>query len=292
MTFRICSVSPSVPPVKYTVVPQNDHKTFDFSFPFVQLPTPKLSATPEQIQIMNQQLMQKERERSLNFYAIKNLKIAQDYAKKGDYSQALTFIGDVLQQEPNHYRALTDQASILWLQGNLNDALACLDHSIRFYPDQYIAYFLKGAILLQQHRHLEAVENFNIGFVHQRPEHISFALNCFMFLQCKISFNAVKETTLFYIENSRWLYPDHEDDLLMLRALFYASQDDFVSARLDIEVACRKNPHNQLAAALKTLIWQKATTEPTIPNSPTTPLQQGRVPIEVLLNQQLGADEC
>jgi regulator of sirC expression with transglutaminase-like and TPR domain len=98
------------------------------------------------------------------------------------------------------------------------------------------------------------------------------------------SFNAVKETALFYIEQSLRLHPAHQEDLLMLRALFYATQGDFDSALSDIGIVCR-NPHNQLAAALRMLFWERAARALEIPSPQTIPhLQRGRVPIAVLLN--------
>jgi tetratricopeptide (TPR) repeat protein len=277
-----------VPPIKDEFTSQNNPKPSDSSSSSASFPAPTLSAEAKKIQAMNQQYMQAGRRKASNTRTINKIR---NCVELGSDPETLMLIERVLKEKPDHYEALMTKANILWKQGELNAALDCLNHFIGYYPDQYKAYFHKGVIFLQQHRHLEAVENFNMGFVRLRPEYGSSSLESFMFLNCKVSFKAVKETALSYIEQSLQLYPAYRGDLLMLRALFYAAQDDFISACFDIEFACR-NPRNQLATTLKTLIWKKAARVPSIPNPQTTPLLQGgRIPIAFLLNLEMPKKE-
>jgi len=267
-----------------------------FSFPSVYMPVP--STEVEKTQTMNQRHLQvpkrahgevEKRQSMKKPYININaqaMRTAQSCMEQGDDSHALMLIEEVLGREPYHPEALRRKTNILQKTGNLSGALNCLDHIIECYSDQCEPYFRRGAILLQQHQHIEAMKDFNMGFALRRPKSAHSSSEFFMFLSSMTSFNAVKETALFYIEQSIRLHPAYQEDLLMLRALFYATQGDFDSALSDIEIVCR-NPHKQLAAALRMLFWERAAKEPGIPNPQTIPhLQRGRVPIAVLLNEK------
>jgi tetratricopeptide (TPR) repeat protein len=192
-------------------------------------------------------------------------------------------VNDILSQHPYHLEALRLRCQLCDDKGEWVKAFDTVNLCIRIVPLNYDFYFRRAALFIQKHRHLEALADLKQGFswTANNPVTQEFTL----LLLCHQSFHRVRETALFYLEQSLRLHPNFYSDLLVLRGIFYSSQNHHQAAIKDFEEASKNGPH-PLATTLKNLVSDRRQRISTVRNPKALPcLQSGRVPVAVLLNE-------
>jgi len=95
--------------------------------------------------------------------------ISQDLIDNENYQEALPYLNQILQQEPENEFALWDMGHALYALGRYEEAITYFDRVLAIFPDYYIALTSKGDALYELGRYEEALTLYYDAF-EQDPE--------------------------------------------------------------------------------------------------------------------------
>lgn len=174
---------------------------------------------------------------------------ADSYLRLRQYQNALSFYDSIISKnDPNNLQiALYRKSKCCWMLGHLNDARNCLDHLLELYPNDAEAWARRGAILIQQHEYPEALDNLKRSFVLSKAS--PFFVEYTILFDCYDSFaNATDAPAFQQVSDDLQGTPRvSEDDLHLLRGIFFASRQNYTSALEELSIPAQK-PFNRLAA--------------------------------------------
>lgn len=228
-----------------------------------------------------------EAQQHLSIHSNDLLELADSYLKQRDYLAALKFY-ELSKNDPAHFqKALYRKSKCCWMLGRLVEAKECLDSLLKFYPDDAQAWARRGAILIQQHEYPEALANLKHGFaLSKNPQHL---VEYTVLFDCYDSFANATDTTAFHLQHISYDLKGNplvsEDDLHLLRGIFFASRQNYTSALKELSFADQK-PSNSLEKHTLQIVQNLRKRKGHIAGQPTgsVTLQARRVPISALLN--------
>jgi len=204
-----------------------------------------------------------------------------------DYKSALEIYEKILSDnDPTHHKiALYKKSICCWKLGDLKKAKETLDDLLHFFPQYPEGWAKRGAVLIQMHQYPEALSDLKKGVALCST---STFLEFVLLLDCYHSFEQVKDTASFYLQHPSFDFDGKpllsQEDVYLLRGIFFASQKDFSSACTALSLAWQTSSNS---LAIKILATLQRYSKPRIRlrrQERSVTLQTGRVPISVLLN--------
>jgi len=204
-----------------------------------------------------------------------------------DYAKAMMYYEQVLHSDPYHLAALDRKSTCLWKLGSLKNGIDCLTLILQCYPTHAPTWAKRGAVFIQQHKYPEALADLKKSVALNSSR---IFLEFVLLLHCYYSFQKVQDTASFYLNypsrDSQGRQLVSEDDLCLLRGIFFASQQDYRSALQELSKAAQTPTHYFAQIILETVKGTPLCKAHLDLQSKSVSLKTGVIPISVLLTDE------
>jgi tetratricopeptide (TPR) repeat protein len=212
---------------------------------------------------------------------------AEALFNKRDYPCALKAYEVILQHEPKNQAALYRKSRCCWMLGYLKEAKECLDYLLLLYPKYAQAWARRGALLIQQQKYPEALADLRQGFALVKIPGIF--VEYAILLDCYDSFANTTDTTAFHLQHASYDFQGNpqisQDDLHLLRGIFFASYQNYHSAIHELSLAAEGSSNllaQEILRIVQNIYRRRGHIAKQSPSNVT--LQARRIPISALLN--------